>query len=88
MRRKDIHDELLDLTWMAAVACCTALHDAGFDTEEIASEMPQAMKSLAEDIIERRYGGDEPMPVLPGDAIKDGQEYAERLAASRAGVQG
>jgi hypothetical protein len=93
MKRKDIHDRLMDVTWLVTTACCTALHDIGFDAEEIAEVMPEAMKALADAIIEQRYGGSGlPWPytrpsLLPGDAIKAGQDYAERLAASRAAVQ-
>jgi hypothetical protein len=76
-------------TWLATAACCTSLHDIGFDAEEIAEEMPDAMKALASTIIERWYGNASgiKLPMFPGDAIKLGQDYAERLAASRAGVQ-
>ena len=86
MRRKDVHERLMETTWLATVACCTALHDIGFDAEEIAAEMPDAMKVLADDIIQQWYGDETPQPVLAGDAIKAGQDYAERLAAKRAGV--
>jgi hypothetical protein len=76
-------------TWLATTACCTALHDIGFDTEEIAEVMPSVMKHLGNAVVARCY------PVFPGpmlkmfsgDAITMGQEYAEQLAASRAGVQ-
>lgn len=92
MKRKDIHDRLMHATWLATTACCTALHDIGFDTEEIAEVMPDAMKALADAIIEKRYDRNamenlRPQEILPGDAIRFGQEHAERLAASRAGVQ-
>lgn len=93
MKRRDIHDQLMHTTWLATTVCCTALHDIGFDAEEIAEAMPDAMKAPADAIIEKRYGGSglpwpySRPPVLPGDAIKAGQDYAERLAASRAGVQ-
>lgn len=76
--RRDIHDQLMHATWLATTACCTALHDIGFDTEEIAEVMPDAMKALADAIIEKRYDR---------NAIRFGQEHAERLAAERAGVQ-
>lgn len=88
MKRKDIHERLMHATWLATTACCTALHDIGFDAEEIAEVMPDAMKALADDIIQLWYGDELPKPVLAGDAIKAGQEHAERLAASRAGAQG
>lgn len=87
MKRKDIHDRLMHATWLATTACCTALHDIGFDTEEIAEVMPDAMKHLGDEIVQQWYDGDERRPVLAGDAIKKGQEHAERLAAERAGVQ-
>lgn len=88
MRRNDIHDRLLHATWLATTACCTAMHDVGFCAEEIADEMPRAMKRLGDGIVHRWYRDDgSRCPVLPGDAIKLGQDYAERLAASRAGVQ-
>lgn len=88
MKRKDIHDRLMHATWLATAACCTSLHDIGFDAEEIAEVMPDAMKHLGDEIVQRWYGDDERRPVLAGDAIRFGQEHAERLAASRAGVQG
>lgn len=81
----DIHERILHATWLATTACSTALHDIGFDTEEIAEAMPTAMKRLADDIIQQWYGDASPRPVLAGDAIKAGQDYAERLAALRAG---
>lgn len=87
MKRKDIHDQLMHATWLATTTCCTALHDIGFDAEEIAEVIPGAMKRLADDIINEWYGGVASRPVLDGNAIKAGQDYAERLAASRAGVQ-
>jgi hypothetical protein len=87
MKRKDIHDRLMHSTWLATTACCTALHDIGFDAEEIAEVMPEAMRALADNIIERRYGDGVPSPVFVGDALAIGQKHAERLAASRAGVQ-
>lgn len=83
--RRDIHEEIMHATWLATTACCTALHDIGFDTEEIAEEMPEAMSKLANGLIERRYGA-LLRSLLPGDAIKAGQDYAERLAAKRVGV--
>ena len=93
MKRNDSHERLMHATWLATTACCTALHDIGFSTEEIADVMPDAMKALADTIVDQRYGdGNSPWPysydsILAGDAIKAGQDYAERLAASRAGVQ-
>lgn len=87
MSKRDVHERLMQATWQATTACCTALHDIGLDTEEIAEVMPDAMKALADDIIQHWYGDDERHPVLAGDAIKLGQDYAERLAAQRAGVR-
>jgi hypothetical protein len=93
MKRNDIHDRLTHATWLAATACCTALHDIGFTTEEIAGLMPSTMTALGDAIVDQRYGdGNSPWPysydsILDGDAIKVGQDHAERLAASRAGVQ-
>lgn len=87
MKRKDIHDRLMHATWLATTACCTVLHDVEFDAEEIAEVMPVAMKALADGIIQQWYGDEVPRPVLDGDAIKCGQDYAERIAASRAGVR-
>lgn len=84
MKRKDIHNRLMHATWLATTACCTALHDIGFDTEEIAEVMPDAMKHLGDEIVQQWYGDDERRPVLAGDAIKRGQEHAERLAENRA----
>lgn len=89
MKRRDANDPLMAATWIATTACCTALHELGFDTEDIAAVMPQTQKELAKQIIGFCY------PVYPstrrmivaGDAIRFGQNYAERLAASRAGVQ-
>ena len=87
--RRDIHDYLMHTTWLATTACCTALHGIGFDAEEIAEAMPDAMKHLGDRIVADCYPVfPGPMrPMFPGDAIKAGQDYAERLAASRAGVQ-
>lgn len=85
MKRKGVHERLMETTWLATVACCTALHDIGLDAEEIAEEMPHCMKQLADAIIERRYGGEQRYVVLAGDAIKLGQDKAERVAAIRAG---
>lgn len=96
MKRKDIHDRLMHATWLATTACCTALHDIGFDAEEIAEAMPDAMKHLGDEIVEQCYLGSQADSLrfiariegmLAGDAIRFGQDYAERLAASRAGVQ-
>lgn len=87
--QRDIHDQLMHATWLAATACCTALHDIGFDAEEIAEAMPDAMKRLGDAVIGRWYGTGNGIkyPLFPGDSIKAGQDYAERLAAQRAGVQ-
>ena len=73
-------ERLMETTWLATVACCTALHDIGFDAEDIAAEMPDAMKKLADDIIQHW------LPCSTEDAIKAGQDHAERLAAKRSGV--
>lgn len=83
------HAEIMETIWEATVACCTALHDVGFGTEEIALSMPQAQKELGNAITRYCLGGSDGRyrVLLPGDAIKLGQDYAERLAASRAGVQ-
>jgi len=70
-------DESMQRIWLATVACCTALHDIGFDAEEIAEEMPRAMSQLGKEVL-ARYA-------FPGDSIKLGQDYAETLAATRAG---
>jgi hypothetical protein len=86
MKRKDVHERIMHTTWLATVACCTALHDIGFDAEDIAEAMPDAMKVLADDIIQHWYGDETPQPMLDGDAIKAGQDHAEWLAAKRAGV--
>lgn len=89
MKRSDSHERLMHLTWLATTACCTSLHDIGFDAEEIADVMPDAMKFLGDEIVGRCFPifPGPMLRMLPGDAIKVGQEYAERLAASRAGVQ-
>ena len=89
MKRKDVQDRLMHATWLATTACCTALHDTGFDAEEIAEVMPDAMKRLGDMIVGRWYGTGNGItyPMFPGDAIKAGQDYAERLAASRTGAQ-
>jgi len=81
-----IRAELMEATWLATVACCTALHDIGFESETIADVLPQAQADLAKVIVERCVVvGRVTKPILPGDAIKDGQGYAERIAAQRAG---
>ena len=96
MKRNDSSERIMHSTWLATTACCTALHDIGFDTEEIAEVMPEAMKALGDEIIEKCYIGRQVDSIrfveriefmLAGDAIRFGQEHAERLAASRAGVQ-
>lgn len=80
------HDELMEAIWEATVACCVALHDIGLIEEEIAAEMPKAQKQLGSEIIERCFPfGQRYNPLLSGDAIKIGQDYAEKLAARRAG---
>jgi hypothetical protein len=86
--KRDIQEELLHATWIATVACCTALHDIGLDAEEIAEEMPYCMKQLGDAIVGRWYGTDNGIkcPMFPGDAIKLGQDKAERVSAARAGV--
>lgn len=95
-KKNDTNEMLMHATWLATTACCTALHDIGFDTEEIAEVMPDAMKHLGDEIIEKCYIGKQVDSLrflervefmLAGDAIRFGQEHAERLAASRAGVQ-
>jgi hypothetical protein len=89
MKRNDSSERLMHLTWLATTAYCTALHDIGFDAEEIAEVMPDAMKALGDEIVRRCFPifPGPMLRMLPGDAIKAGQDYAERLAASRAGVQ-
>ena len=89
MKRNDSSERIMHSTWLATTACCTALHDIGLDTEEIAEVMPDVMKALGDKIVSRCFPIF-PGPMLrmfPGDAIKIGQEHAERLAALRAGVQ-
>ncbi len=83
MKRNDVHERLMHATWLATTACCTALHDIGFDTEEIAELMPDAMKGMADDIVQAWYFNDKPTPVLDGDAIKFGQDFAGMLADKR-----
>lgn len=89
MKRRNRYAEVIETIWEATVACCTALHDIGFGIEEIAVAMPQAQKELGNAITRHCLGGSDGKyrVVLPGDAIKAGQDYAERLAATRAGAQ-
>lgn len=85
---KQINDEINEAAWLGVTACCTALHDIGFDAEEIAAAMPQAMERIGNKLLATHYVVGRIMrTILPGDAIKAGQDYAERLAVSRAGVQ-
>ena len=86
---KKINDEINGAAWLGVTACCTALHDIGFDTEEIADAMPQAMSRIGNKLLATHYDvvGRVMRTILPGEAIKAGQDYAEHLAAKRAGVQ-
>ena len=75
------HDVAMRSVWLATVACCTALHDAGMQAEGLAAVMPDAMSALGNEIIGHHFPA---MPgrvrgVLPGDAIRVGQDYAGRL---------
>jgi hypothetical protein len=83
-----VQDQLMEAIWEATVAFCTTLDSVGFSTEDIASQMPMAQKKMGDEVVEQCFDRDgRYTPMLSGDAIKIGQDYAEQVAASRAGVE-